>query len=291
MIDPALIPALHDVLVVTRTGSVGAAASRLNKTPSAVSQQLRRVQDALGIELFERSGRSLRLTAAGEQALPAITRLFDEAAAASEVLEALAGQPTAILRVACSDYLGKTLLVPVMREFARGGTAVRFEVTTAHSAASLKLVERGEVDLAIVTSAEVPASLGGRLLFEQRFAWVGPKLARPASFDERLRTEPVLRLAPESVGRRLLENHLSAQNITPLSTIDVPSVSLLLSYAQGGVGVGLAPALRPGDPAVRGLASKPAEVPALPVRLVHRKGWRPSAVAQRFVERLLKSAK
>jgi len=45
MIDPTLIPALQDVLLVARTGSVGAAARQLHKTPSAVSQQLRRVEE------------------------------------------------------------------------------------------------------------------------------------------------------------------------------------------------------------------------------------------------------
>jgi DNA-binding transcriptional LysR family regulator len=46
-------------MMVARVGSVGAAARRLNKTPSAVSQQIRRVTDALGVELFERRGRGL----------------------------------------------------------------------------------------------------------------------------------------------------------------------------------------------------------------------------------------
>src|ERR1044071_6440091 len=47
--DPALIPALHDALVVAQTGSVGEAARRLNKTASAVSQQLRRLAQRLGV--------------------------------------------------------------------------------------------------------------------------------------------------------------------------------------------------------------------------------------------------
>src|SRR4029079_8125733 len=60
--DAALIPALHDALVVAQTGSVGEAARRLHKTASAVSQQLRRIEAHFGGALFEKAGRGLRPT-------------------------------------------------------------------------------------------------------------------------------------------------------------------------------------------------------------------------------------
>ena len=98
--DPALIPALYDVMMVARTGSVGLAARRLNKTPSAVSQQIRRLTDALGVPLFERRGRGLVLTQAAEHVLPAATRLFDEAEAVFRLLGELSGSATTTLRIA-----------------------------------------------------------------------------------------------------------------------------------------------------------------------------------------------
>lgn len=288
MIDSALIPALYDLLVVARTGSVGQAAGRLNKTASAVSQQLRRVQDALGVELLERHGRGVRLSAAGESALPAITRLFDEAEATLHLLQTLSGDAPTVLRISCSDYLGKALLLPAMRGFAGG--KIRFEVTTAHSAASLKLVERGEADLAIVTSRESRPGLEEQVLFSQRFCWVGPKEKKPRGYEARLRSEPVLRLAPGSIGRALLDEFLAARQIAPVSTIDVPSVSLLLSYASGGVGVGLAPAPAKSDPIAKSLWIADAGVGELPVKLVRRKQFRLGSAGQRFVAALAKVA-
>ncbi|MCB0218698.1 MAG: LysR family transcriptional regulator [Chrysiogenetes bacterium] len=289
MIDAALIPALYDLLVVARTGSVGQAAARLNKTPSAVSQQLRRVRENLGVELLERHGRGIRLSAAGEAALPAITRLFDEAESTLHLLQSLSGDAPTLLRISCSDYLGKALLVPAMRGFAGG--AIRFEVTTAHSAASLRQVERGEADLAIVTSREPHPALEERLLFSQRFCWVGPKLRKERGYRERLSTEPVLRLAPGSIGRALLDEFLAAEAIEPVSTIDVPSVSLLLSYASGGVGVGLAPLPAPGDAVARSLWVAEADLPELPVKLVRRRRFRLGTSGEEFVEALAEVAK
>src|ERR687884_64458 len=78
MIDPSLLPALYDALIVAQTSSVGEAARRLHKTPSAVSQQLRRIEDRYGVKLFEKAGRRVRPSPAGEAALGAMTRLFAE---------------------------------------------------------------------------------------------------------------------------------------------------------------------------------------------------------------------
>src|SRR5438309_11937847 len=102
MIDSTLLPALNDVLVVARAGSVGAAARRLHKTPSAVSQQIRRVERHFGVPLFERAGRGVRLSSAGEAALPGINRMFDEADAVFGHLAELAGKSMTTLRVAAS---------------------------------------------------------------------------------------------------------------------------------------------------------------------------------------------
>jgi DNA-binding transcriptional LysR family regulator len=115
MIDPALVPALRDVLAVAQTGSVAAAARRLYKTPSAVSQQMRRVEEHFGVVLFEREGRGVRPSEVGERALVAVARLFDEVEAAFGLLTSLSGSAVTTLRVAASDYLGNGLLLPVIR--------------------------------------------------------------------------------------------------------------------------------------------------------------------------------
>ena len=275
MIDAALFPALETLLAVARTGSVAAAARQRHITSSAVSQQIRRLEAHFGIKLFERAGRGVRLSVAGEAALPVVRELWTGAEAAFGQLSALAGRPAVTLRVAVSDYLGKGLLVPVLHDLLDEEPPVRFEIVTTHSRAGVRLVVAGEVDLAVVTGQEIPRGLEDRQLFDQPFMWVGPRRARRgrASLTDRLRREPVLRLAGESRGRALLDEYLAEHRIRPVSTIDVPSVSLLLSYVSGGLGIGLVPALAlaeaPSDRVVR----EPAKMAALPVSLL----WRTAA--------------
>jgi DNA-binding transcriptional LysR family regulator len=289
--DPALIPALYDALIVARTGSVGAAARRLNKTPSAVSQQIRHLTETLGVPLFERRGRGLVLTRAAEQVLPAATRLFDEAHVVFRLFAELSGATSTTLRLATSDYLAKPLLVPVLRDLAAQGAPLHFEISTVHSEEALGRLERGDVEMAIVSFAGDRRGLSVRPLFEQPFFWVMSKRGgKQVRLRTRLSEEPLLRLAPGSLGRKLLDRYLEEHRIRASSTIDVPSVSLLLAYAEGGVGVGLAPALPLERSARARFQLERADVPALPVQLVMRSGWRVDPTVERFIERVLAEA-
>src|SRR5262245_35628989 len=288
MIDASLFPALLSLVSVARSGSVGAAARQHHRTSSAISQQIRRVETHFGVKLLERAGRGVRLTPAGEAALPALLQLAEEAEAVFERVAEVSGRPITTLRVAVSDYLGKALLVPVVRGLLDRGAPLRFEIVTAHSREGLRLVGRGEVEFGVVTAAESARGLDEQVLFDQPFAWVGPRRARDGRTPlvERLHREPVLRLAAESQGRRLLDDYLERERVRPVSTIDVPSVSLMLSYVSGGLGIGLAPALSLAEVPPGRVVVEPARVPALPVKLVCRASARRSPVAAHFAEEL-----
>src|SRR5262245_12165254 len=154
MVNATLFPALETLLAVARTGSVIAAARQRHITASAVSQQMRRIEAHFGITLLELAGRGVRLTAAGEAALPVLRELWSAAESAFGQLAELAGHPATTLRLAASDYLGKSLLAPVLRDLLEGEPPVRFEIVTTHSRAGVRLVVAGEVDLAIVTGLD-----------------------------------------------------------------------------------------------------------------------------------------
>lgn len=289
MLDASLLPALHDALTVARHGSVARAAEALFKTPSAVSQQLRRIESHFGVVLFERDGRGIRLTAAGEAFLGPATRLFDEAGSVYDLLGSMAGAPVTTVRVAVSDYLGQQLLAPVLRDLhgsGGSGAPLRVAITTTHSSEAVRLLELGQVDAAVVSTTAAHPGLDEHLLFEQPLMWVAARRDPAAPVDQRLAGEPVLRLSPGSVGRAVLDAHLERHGIQPVSTIDVPSVTLLVAYAAAGCGIGLTPALPLRDIDAGKVFVEDAGMAPLAVRLVLRPNYRVPLAMAALLERV-----
>jgi DNA-binding transcriptional LysR family regulator len=286
--DPALIPAFYDALVVAQTGSVGEAARRLRKTASAVSQQLRRIESHFGVPLFEKVGRGVRPSQAGEAVLGSLTRLFDEATSLEGLLGELATASVATLRIAASDYLGEALLLPVLRRLFTEGAPLRFEITTTNSFEAARLVAAGQVDVAIVSS-DRPLGPDEVVLCQQAFFWVAPKSSggRAPAIRSRLAREPLLRLGPGSRGRRMLDEYVGRVRLRPLSTIDLPSVSLLLSYVRQGLGVALVPGLALHRDDHRRLALERADVAPIDVRLICRPTLRRTKAVARFLDGLV----
>jgi len=292
--DAALIPAFHDALVVAQTGSVGEAARRLHKTASAVSQQIRRIEARFGVSLFERVGRGIRPSAAGEALLGSLTRLFDEAASLETLLGEMTAARVTTLRIAASDYLGEALLLPVLRRLFEEGAPLRFEITTTNSVEAGRLVAAGQVDVAMV-STDRALSADETQLCTQQFFWVAPrpgaKRTGAGTTLEPLRTRlgkaPLLRLRAGSQGRRVLDEILGRLRLRPLSTIDLPSVSLLLSYVRQGLGMGLVPGLALRSDDRRHLAVEAADVPAIDVRLACRPTLKHTKPVARFLDGLV----
>jgi DNA-binding transcriptional LysR family regulator len=292
--DASLIPAFHDALVVAQTGSVGEAARRLHKTASAVSQQIRRIEARFGLALFEKVGRGIRPSAAGEALLGSLTRLFDEAASLETLLDEMTAARVTTLRVAASDYLGEALLLPILRRLFSEGAPLRFEITTTNSIEAGRLAAAGQVDVAVV-STDRALTADETQLCTQQFFWVAPRPASKRAAAQPLRArlgrEPLLRLRAGSQGRRVLDEILGRLRLRPVSTIDLPSVSLLLSYVRQGLGMGLVPGLALGRDDRRHLFVEAADVPPIDVRLSCRPTLKRTKPVARFLDGLVEETR
>lgn len=135
-------------LALAEMGSVTAAAERLGRTQSAVSMQLRRLEEAAGQGLFSRQPRGVVLTPAGVRLLPyarQVAALLDQAG------QELRGLPTARpLRIGLPPEYCETLLPCILDRFAPLFPQVEVTVRSDYALPSLAAMERGELDLAVV---------------------------------------------------------------------------------------------------------------------------------------------
>src|SRR5579883_1081451 len=131
-------------------GSFAKAADRLGRSTSAVSAQLRKLEDQAGTAIFRKAGRGLALTLAGETLLAYARRLIelnDEAAAAVRGVEA-----EGWVRIGLQEDFGETLLPAVLGRFARAHPKVRIEARIARNAELIERATSGRLDLALAWS-------------------------------------------------------------------------------------------------------------------------------------------
>jgi DNA-binding transcriptional LysR family regulator len=160
---------LRSFVAVAETGGVTRAAGVLHLTQSAVSMQLKRLEDSLDIALFDRSGRGIALTAAGEQLLAYARKM-------------LALNDEAVTRMMAKEFEGEiTLGLPhdiiypylpsVLRKFAADFPRMRLKLLSHPTRQLLDMFGKGEID-AILTTEETPGP-GGEVLVRLPLEWVG----------------------------------------------------------------------------------------------------------------------
>ena len=125
------------------------AADRLHIVQPAVSQQIRRLERELGVPLFDRSSRHVRLTAAGERLLPEARAVLAAAGRVRQVAAVIAAGADGILRVGTSQGLGERLDL-VLDELGKTAPRLQVRLVSAPVAERIARVRAGELDAAFV---------------------------------------------------------------------------------------------------------------------------------------------
>lgn len=149
---------LKAFLLVAETGSFSVAAQKLYLTQPAVSKRVAQLEEQLNAALFDRVGRTIRLTEAGEALLPHARAVHLELQAAEQSVRDLTGEVRGRLRLATSHHIGLHRLPPVLSFFSKAFPAVQLDIDFMDSEQAYELTLRGEVELAVVTLAPVPVA-------------------------------------------------------------------------------------------------------------------------------------
>ena len=140
---------LKTFLAIADTGSFTRAADEVNKTQSAVSMQMKRLEELLERPIFAREGRQSRMTADGERLVEHARRIV----ALNDQTVALFAKPdlTGVLRFGTPDDYADRFLPEILARFSRTHPLVQVDVDCKGSFALNEMVKRGELDLAVVT--------------------------------------------------------------------------------------------------------------------------------------------
>ncbi|CAB3688994.1 LysR family transcriptional regulator [Achromobacter marplatensis] len=240
-------------------GSFGRAADRLGRSTSAVSAQLKKLEEQAGVPLLRKEGRGLALTEAGETMLAYARRLLalnDQASRAVRGAE-LEGR----VRLGLQEDFGETLLPQVLGQFARAHPKVRIEARVARNADLLERIALAQLDLALAWDHDARLPHAERLL-ELPMCWIGPAAPAASVFTDD-GDVPLVAFEAPCLFRDCATEALDRANLSWRAAFTSPSLAGLWAAATAGLGVAVRTPL--GLPAtVRTLAPGEQGLPALP---------------------------
>lgn len=224
------IPLLRSFLAIARTGSISAAAGQVGRTQSALSMQMRRLEDITRQPLLHRTGQGMALTAAGERLLAQAERIL---AAHDEALDSITGRAlSGALSVGCpEDYL-TSFFPALLRGFAAAHPAVDIEIHCAPTVELHGLLRRRRVDLALTSVAE--GTTGVALLREEPLVWVAADRAPGFLSDPVL---PLALSAAETLDHRAARMALDQAGRAYRLAFASASLAGLLAVARAGLAV------------------------------------------------------
>lgn len=149
---------LHAFIVVATKGSFSLAAPSLHLTQPAVSKRVAALEDELETKLFDRIGRRVTLTEAGQTLLPRARRILNEVDDSRRALRNLSGQVSGPLSIGTSHHIGLHRLPPVLRMYTQRYPQVQLDIRFLDSEVIHDDVARGDLELGIgtlpITAAE-----------------------------------------------------------------------------------------------------------------------------------------
>ena len=244
---PVNLKHLRTFVTVAEQGSLSKAALRLRISQPALSRQIIDLERELGLHLFDRVGRGLVLSQQGEHILKECRGVLSQTALLAEQAQLLRGGDAGWLRIAASPQILESVLSKFLVRYTASFPKVSVRFTEAVGADQLKLLERGESDIAIAiglieaASAENPFSMLqlGKLEILAAFRH-SLQLGHRASIEiSQFERHPLLVLDANYAFRRLFDRACRRAGIQPYIAIESRAPHTLLAFAEAGYGIAI----------------------------------------------------
>lgn len=231
------IKAIHD------TGGLARAAALLNITQSALSHQVKGIEEQAGVELFVRRSKPLRLSAAGQRLLRAAERVLPEIAALEEEFRSLRQGRSGRLHIAIECHACFDWLFPVLEQFRRAWPEVDVDIRPGLAFGAMSALVREEVDLVISSDPEEIPGVTFRPLFDYAPTLIAsaqnPLAAKPFVVAEDFRDQVLITYPVDRARLDIFSELLTPARIEPRAVrpVELTAVILMLVASNRGISV------------------------------------------------------
>jgi DNA-binding transcriptional LysR family regulator len=269
---------------VLQTGGFTRAAEALNLTQSALSHQIKTLEEQLGVQVFARIGKRTILTQAGEILLKHATVVLRELADASQSLLELRDPGRGRLRISAAGYSCYLLLPRILREFKSAYPRVELSVAADYTGEAVQHLLEGILDIAILVAPPPVRGLAFEPLAEDELFVIAPA-DHPWAKRRRVRwaelaTQVLITYNKASITHQLLMHRLAEERSGVPETMEVREAEAVTEMVKVGLGIAVLPhgpetfvgdQLRPGSTVT---SLQPDLHPHLPRAVLHpHGGW------------------
>lgn len=229
--------------IVSKHLNFSRAAEELLLTQPAVTQQIKALEDELGVSLFDRGGGRIQLTPGGRALVPFADKMKVLSEEAVRAVAAAYGEQSGELALGASQTIAQYLLPALIADFRRSHPKVQVTALTGNTDTMLEALVAGRIQLALIEGPEQRKDLHIEPFMEDHMVlvvpadheWAGQEIT-PAMFKE----EPLLMREFGSGSRRVVEQALSANGLRAKDiqiSMEFDSTEGLLSAVEAGLGV------------------------------------------------------
>jgi DNA-binding transcriptional LysR family regulator len=232
---------LKTFIAVARYGTFAAAGMHIGLTQSAVSSQIKNLEQALGVRLFDRTGRQAILNAAGVRALPMaqeMFELFNRMSMPVDPDEYRGEMKIGAIASAQTGFLPHALL-----RLRRRAPAVEAKLVPGVSLNLLSQLDAGELDVAILIKPpfELPKELHVQVLETEPFVLIVPLDVEESDLLKLLAEQPHVRYDRASFGGRQVTRFLREQQIDVHVALELDELDAIVKFVESGLGISLIP--------------------------------------------------
>lgn len=238
------IKEVRSLLALAETTNITRAAERLHLSPSAIFKQLRLLEDELGVKLYEKTGRTLRLTQAAEVLLPHLRGLLTQHEAALLALEEWKGLRGGSLRIGTGPTFCNYVLPALLESYRGHYPHIEPFVESGHSAPILNSLRQGLLDVVFLLAAGVADSpdLQVEAWWEFEIALVtgGPRASRRCHLRD-LAAEPFILYKPGTLFERLIDGYFAQHKFEPRVVMRFDNAEGIKTMLRMGRGLTMLP--------------------------------------------------
>lgn len=225
-----------------KLGGITTAAEELSISQPAVSQAIKHLESAVGMPLFVRTGKGVRLTSAGEMLYSYVKRGYESILLGERRLKDMMCLESGEIRIGASDMTLQFFLLPYLQEFHEAYPKVKLNVTNGPTPETIRYMQEGKIDFGVVTSPieqrrdmEIYPVREISDIFVAGLRFLELK-NRTISLKE-LEKLPIISLEKNTSTRGYMDQFMADNGITLNSEIELATSDMIVQFAKRNLGV------------------------------------------------------